>query len=75
MKELPLSVITLSIPDLSCGHCVASVKEALQDLPGLVSCEVDLAAKRASLNLADAAQLPEALRRLDEEGYPATPVA
>ncbi len=67
-----MSAIRLSVPDLSCGHCAATVKAALQGLPGLAACEVDLAAKRVTLDLADVAQVPEALRRLDAEGYPAT---
>lgn len=65
-----MSLVRLSVPGLSCGHCAATVKEALADLG---SCEVDLAAKRVALELADPARLPEALRRLEEEGYPATP--
>jgi copper chaperone len=63
--------IRLSVPDLSCGHCVATVKQALKDLPGLTRCEVNLAAKQVDLDLPEA-ELPEALRRLEEEGYPAT---
>jgi copper chaperone len=66
-----MSAIHLSVPDLSCGHCAATVKEALRGLPSLVACEVDLVAKRVTLEVDDA-QLPEALRRLEAEGYPAT---
>jgi copper chaperone CopZ len=63
-----MSTQTLSIPDLSCGHCVMTVKAALKDLG---ACEVDLATKRAVVSLHDPSTLPEALRRLDAEGYPA----
>ncbi len=67
--------ILLSVPDLSCGHCVATVKEALQDIPGLEALHVDLPGKQARFELSEPSQLPEILRRLDAEGYPATPVS
>lgn len=70
-----MSTHTLSIPDLSCGHCVATVTAAIREVPGVGDCKVDLARKQARLTLADDAQLAEVQRRLDAAGYPATPVA
>ena len=32
----------LSVPDMSCGHCKASVEAALAPLPGMAPVEVDL---------------------------------
>lgn len=66
-----MSTLTLSIPDLSCGHCAMTVKSALKDLG---ACEVDLATKRAAVSLKDPSTLQEALRRLEDEGFPATVV-
>ena len=66
-----MSHLQLSIPDLSCGHCAMTVKGALKDLG---TCDVDLATKQVTLSLADPATLPEVLRRLEAEGYPATVV-
>lgn len=67
-----MTPLTLAIPDLSCGHCAMSVKEALADLG---ACEVDVPGKRARLELKDPATLPEALRRLEAEGFPASVLA
>lgn len=64
-----MSTLTLSIPDISCGHCAMTVKAALQ---GLGTCEVDIPAKRAAVSLNDPSTLPEVLRRLEDEGFPAT---
>lgn len=69
-----MSTHTLSIPDLSCGHCVAAVTTAVRSAPSASDCRVDLARKRALVTLSDDAQLPEVLRRLDDAGYPATTV-
>lgn len=70
-----MSTHALSIPDLSCGHCVAAVTAAVRGVPGASDCKVDLAHKQARVTLADDAQVAEVLRRLDAAGYPATTVA
>ncbi|QYZ71172.1 heavy-metal-associated domain-containing protein [Neotabrizicola shimadae] len=59
----------LSVPDMTCGHCKASVEAALSGLPGVAKVTVDLAAHRVEVGGAAA---PEAmLRALDEVGFPA----
>jgi len=61
---------TLSIPDMTCGHCKASVESALAALGSAGIITVDLAAKTAT---ATGPAAPEALiRALDEVGFPAT---
>jgi copper chaperone len=37
----------LSVEGMSCGHCVAHVKEALESVAGVAKAEVDLGSKRA----------------------------
>ncbi len=39
--------ITLAVSGMTCGGCVESVKRALEKVPGVLSAEVDLTAKRA----------------------------
>lgn len=61
---------TLSIPDMTCGHCRASVEAALSALPGAGEIAVDLPTRQASVSGPAA---PEALiAALDEIGFPAT---
>lgn len=61
---------TLSIPDMTCGHCKASVETALNALPDAGQVSVDLAAKTATTTgPATAAAL---LKALNEVGFPAT---
>ena len=62
---------TLSIPDMSCGHCKAAVEAALATVPGSGPVTVDLAARRVAV--AGPAPLPAILAALDAAGYPATP--
>lgn len=63
--------VVLSVPDVSCEHCVHTIDKALSPLPGVESVQTDLASKTVRLRF-DPAQTPmttiEAV--LDEEGYP-----
>ncbi len=60
---------TLSVPDMSCGHCKASVEAALSPLATKV--QVDLGTRRVTAEGA----APEALvKALDSIGFPATVV-
>jgi copper chaperone len=60
----------LSVPDMTCGHCSASVESALTDLPGADAVEIDLPARHVRVKGEIA---PEALIAvLDEIGFPAT---
>jgi copper chaperone len=64
---------TLSIPDMSCAHCKASVETALAAVPGSGAVSVQLAERRA---VADGpAPSAALLAALAAAGYPATVVA
>lgn len=64
---------TLSVPDMTCGHCKASVTQALTSVAGTSSVEVDLTTRQVSLTTT----APEAalLAALDEVGFPATVIS
>ena len=40
---------TLNVRGMTCGHCKASVTEALSKLPGVTSVDVDLATGRVTV--------------------------
>lgn len=61
---------TLSIPDMTCGHCKASVESALAALGDAGTVSVDLAAKTATAT--GPAAPARLLKALDEVGFPAT---
>ncbi len=59
----------LSVPDMTCGHCKASVEAALSGIPGVQNVSVDLGTHRVEVRGGAA---PEAmLRALGEVGFPA----
>ena len=62
-------MMTVEIQNMTCDHCKRAVENALRDLPGVQSVQVDVKAGRAQVEGApDPAQL---LAALAEEGYPA----
>ena len=62
----------LKIDGMTCGHCTAAVKKALERIAGVESAEVDLASGRARVaGNADAALLVAAVQ---DEGYQAEPL-
>jgi copper chaperone len=66
-----VEMITLRAPDISCEHCVATVKKTVGQFPGVQSVEADAETKIISLTFdpmqADLSKIEEAL---EEEGYP-----
>lgn len=61
---------TLSIPDMTCGHCKASVESTLAALPDAGVVTVDLTARTATVT---GPTNPESLiRALDAIGFPAS---
>jgi copper chaperone len=61
----------LTAPDISCEHCVATVKKTVRQFPGVQSVEADAETKIITLTY-DPAQvdLAKVAEALDEEGYP-----
>lgn len=57
---------------MTCGHCVAGVKRALEAVPGVESADVSLADGRASVR--GTAALPTLVGAVEEEGYSAAPM-
>ncbi|WP_293502098.1 heavy-metal-associated domain-containing protein [Roseateles sp.] len=60
-----------TLPDMSCGHCVAAITEALKAADAQARVEIDLEARTAEV---DSALSREALAAvLAEAGYPPAP--
>lgn len=58
------------IPDMSCGHCVGTVTQAIKSIDPAAVANVDLTTRKATVETkADPGTIGAAL---DEAGYPAT---
>ncbi|NGQ91928.1 heavy-metal-associated domain-containing protein [Rhodobacter sp. HX-7-19] len=63
---------TLSIPDMTCGHCKATVESTLGALGDAGQISVDLASRTATAT--GPASPDRLIRALDEVGFPATAI-
>lgn len=70
-----MSRVVLTVPDISCSHCEATVKEALTPLAGVRTVRVDLPTKHVTVDY-DAAQVDiDRLKTvLADEEYPVAAV-
>jgi len=63
---------TLTAPDISCGHCEATVTAAVGGLAGVTSVEASATTKRVVVAYdPDRVSLDRIAAALDEAGYPA----
>ena len=65
-----MTTLSYTVPNISCGHCVHTIKTELSELPGLRRIEVDPMTKRVGVEF-EAPATDESLRRaLAEIDYP-----
>ncbi len=62
---------TFQVPDLSCGHCVASVTKALAPLGAQV--QADPATKQVRVSAPAGVSREQLAQALDAAGYPPAP--
>lgn len=62
---------TFTIPNISCGHCVMSIKNELNELPGVASVEGDPGNKQITVEWNLPATQETILNTLKEINYPA----
>lgn len=58
-----------NVEGMSCNHCVAAVKEAVEGVEGVESCAVDLAGKTATVVLSEDVQDADIKEAIEEEGF------
>jgi copper chaperone CopZ len=62
---------TLSIPNISCGHCVMAIKNELSGLEGVATVEGDPSDKSVTVEFEAPATLEQIKETLKEINYPA----
>ncbi len=67
-----MTQITLSVPDISCGHCKSSIEGALQPLEGVDSASVSIEDRNVAISYDDASiDIDAFIAAIDEQGYEA----
>jgi copper chaperone CopZ len=70
-KEGNMETKTLSLPNISCEHCVNTVKKELSDIEGVSSVEGDAASKSITVEWDVPATLEKIKETLKDINYPA----
>lgn len=71
-----MTQVILTVPDISCGHCEATVKGALTPLPGVREVRVDIPTKQVTVQYDEGQVDVERFKAvLQEEDYPVASVA
>ena len=67
-----MEINTFSIPNISCGHCVMTIKNELSELEGITKVEGDPENKIITVEWDSPADLEKIKATLNEINYPAT---
>ena len=63
--------IVVTTPDMSCGHCVASIEEEVGALDGVETVKADLSTKQVTISFDPGkVSVTQIEAALDEAGYP-----
>ncbi len=64
---------TLSVPDISCGHCKMSIEGALSDLGGVTTAEVHVDPRTVDITWnEETVRLDAIIAAIEEQGYEVT---
>ena len=64
-----MTTATLSVPDISCGHCKSSIEGAVSELAGVSRVEVSIDAKTVDVDFDDPADLGAITTAIEDQGY------
>ena len=66
-----MKTVTYTIPNISCGHCVHTIKNEVGDLEGVKSVDADQETKQATISYEEPATEEKIKTLLAEINYPA----
>lgn len=64
-----MTTTTLSVPDISCGHCKSSIEGALAPLEGVERAEVSIDGRTVDVVFDDPATLDGIVAAIEAQGY------
>ncbi len=60
---------TLSVPDISCGHCKATIEGAVSKLKAVSAVEVDVERRQVDVTFDPPEAFPSIVQAIEEQGY------
>jgi len=68
-----MNTLVLTVPGISCGHCVHTIESELSEMPGINTVKADLETKQVTIVYVPPADEPAIRDLLSEINYPAYP--
>jgi copper chaperone CopZ len=65
-----MHTVTYTIPNISCGHCVHTIKSEVSELPGVKAVEADMMGKKTTITFEPPATEDQIKSLLAEINYP-----
>ena len=65
-----MTTVTYTIPNISCGHCVHTIKMEVSDLTGVTNVDADVESKKATITFEAPATEEKIKELLSEINYP-----
>lgn len=65
-----MTTVTYTIPNISCHHCVHTIKMEVSDLPGVKSVDAQVDTRQATITFDDPANEEKIVAILKEINYP-----
>lgn len=64
-----MTTLTISVPDISCGHCKSSIEGALSPMAGVSKAEVAIDAATVDVEFGEPATLDAIVAAIEDQGY------
>lgn len=68
-----MTTIQLTVPNISCGHCVATIERVVGELPGVAAVTGDIPTQKVDIQFDAPATLDQIVATLKEWEYPPAP--
>ena len=64
-----METVTLSVPEIHCGHCKASIESAVRPLPGVATATVDIEGRTVEVSYDEPASVEAIKAAIVDVGY------
>ncbi len=64
-----ITALSLDVPDISCGHCKASIEEAVAAVDGVTSVDVTIDTRTVDVRFAEPATRDAVVAAIEATGY------
>lgn len=64
-----MTSVTLSVPDISCGHCKTSIEGAVSELSGVETVEVNIDKRTVDIAFGESLATETIIDAIESQGY------